>query len=182
MIVVFDVDGVLIDTREPVREAYAKCGIIMPPQAFTQSWTEWLPELAGGLPQATRIHNHKSNIYISILTELPPKVLSPGRMFREYCGAGIDMHAITSGSEKSVSHALEQVGLGFVPVLGYELSGSEKNEIFSRKFSKSGVYVDDNKDFKLTARGWRFVNFSGQPYHSLIEDIWTAARRVELEV
>lgn len=182
MNVVFDVDGVLIDTREQVHEAYARCGVTMPPEAFTKSWTEWLPDLAGGVFAATRIHKRKTQVYLQLLDEMPPKVLPAGRMLREYRGAGLDMHAITSASEESVCQALVRAGLGFVPVLGFELDRKSKNTILQEKFVKPGVYVDDNGSFRVTASGWRFVHYRGQSYTTLVNDIWNAGARIKIEV
>lgn len=176
MIVIMDVDGTVIDTREQVREAYARAGVIQPPETFHLPWEEWLPDAAGGMFAATRVHKRKNQIYHKVLREMPPKILPAGRMLKEYRGAGLDMYLTTSGSEEGVMCALAETGLGFATVLGFELTKEQKNDIFS-KFVRPGVYVDDNKKFKVTAPGWRFVHYDGQPYHRLIESIWKATPR-----
>jgi hypothetical protein len=174
MNVVFDIDGTLIDTRELVREAYARAGVTQPPETFHQPWEYWLPSLVGGVFAAQRIHRRKNFIYTKILDEMPPTVLPPGRIAKDYAASlWMDVWAMTSGSLDGVLAALNCAGLGFIPVLGFELDQKDKNKILETL--EPGVYVDDNADFELTAPGWSFVHYHGQPYTTLVPEIWEAA-------
>ena len=62
--VVFDVDGVLVDTRELVVQAYRDVGVEMPENAWGLPWHEWLPALVGDDGRAAELHREKTRRYV----------------------------------------------------------------------------------------------------------------------
>lgn len=77
MLAVFDLDGVLADTRSAVRDAYAIAGVAMPDEAWGHPWMTWLPKYLGGNVLAAReLHTRKTIAYAEMVrtgqvSELP---------------------------------------------------------------------------------------------------------------
>lgn len=62
MLIAFDLDGTLLDTRAAVREAYVQAGVIPPDDWWGQPWTQWLSD-----PVA---HQRKNEIYQQIAPQM----------------------------------------------------------------------------------------------------------------
>lgn len=60
---IFDMDGTLVDTRDAVRMAYHDVGVAMPGSAWGKPWTQWLPDVCGSVQRATELHAAKEKRY-----------------------------------------------------------------------------------------------------------------------
>lgn len=65
MLLAFDLDGTLLDTREAVRHAYVLAGVTPPDDWWGQPWTQWLSDPA--------VHQRKNEIY----QEIAPQMVRP---------------------------------------------------------------------------------------------------------
>jgi hypothetical protein len=64
MIQVFDMDGVLVDTREANEWAYRQCGVEPPPDHHTRPWQEWCTKeqhdaKAETFPEGLKLHGRE---------------------------------------------------------------------------------------------------------------------------
>lgn len=171
MIIVFDVDGVLVDTRELVRRAYAEVGVIQPDYAWHQPWYNWLPGLAGGYALAKEVHTNKNIAYINLISVLGVPELPAATLVKSW-PILTNVLAMSSGSEFAVYAVLRAVGLHKMQVLGTGLSEEAKNDVLCQVV-EPGVYIDDS-EFEPAAPGWRTVRYTAQTAEELEKEIlWT---------
>ena len=76
MLVIFDLDGVLIDTAELIKKAYRNAGVEPPDDILAQEYSDWLADF-GSAEEITRIRDIKNNYYLNQLVQdnfdyLPP--------------------------------------------------------------------------------------------------------------
>jgi hypothetical protein len=68
MLVIFDLDGVLIDTAELIKTAYRNAGVEPPDDILAQEGTGWLLKACGGNETfAADVHNTKNRSYLNRL-------------------------------------------------------------------------------------------------------------------
>lgn len=67
--VIFDLDGTLVDSKEAVKQAYLRAGVTMPEWAWGRPWREWMTDpMAHALkamyyPAALKEHGRKLPLY-----------------------------------------------------------------------------------------------------------------------
>lgn len=69
MLYAFDLDGVLIDSEDLVRECYEKAGANPPPDFFGKTFKEWA--LVDGMPlsELNKIHAKKTELYFEAIKQ-----------------------------------------------------------------------------------------------------------------
>lgn len=153
----YDLDGVLIDSRQAVREAYAAAGIIMPVDAWGKPWHSWLPGLVGNdMRRARRVHIRKNALYPIQLALLGKPLPLAENVRHELCH-GRPTYLLTGASYQATRCALEILGLENMPILEVEASQGTKTAALSRLAVRypHGTYVDD-QDGVTVPEGWRF--------------------------
>lgn len=156
-----DIDGVLVNSRHLVREAYRKVGVNMPDEAWGHPWQMWLPSVTGSLENARKAHSEKTLVYVDVIkagaaleNKLPYAdiLLSLERMFPG------DVTYVTGAAQDAAEAVLEALKLTPSALLAYSVSTGERAGIL-RDIADTGVYIDDRIDGHAPAReaGWKFV-------------------------
>lgn len=156
-----DIDGVLIDSRQLVREAYRKVGVNMPDEAWGHPWQMWLPSVTGSLENARKAHSAKTLAYVDVIrggaaleNKLPYAdiLLSLEAMFPG------DVTYVTGAAKDAADAILEALNLNPKALLACSVSTAERVDIL-RSIADTGVYIDDRIDGQAPAReaGWKFV-------------------------
>jgi len=156
-----DIDGVLVNSRHLVREAYKKVGVNMPDEAWGHPWQMWLPSAVGSLEDARRVHSEKTLVYVDVIksgaaleNKLPYAdiLLALERVFPG------DVTYVTGAARDAAEAVLEALGLTPGALLAGSVSTSERVAIL-KKVAVTGVYIDDRIDGQAPAReaGWKFV-------------------------
>lgn len=181
--VVFDIDGVLVDTKELVHQAYRDVGVDMPVGAWGKAWTEWLPEASGSPWIAQGVHDLKTKRYIDLLTESPPPRLSGGEALEIIMSEGLcDVAFATGASRESAALILMQLGVNLdlhTNICGATAPMKTMTLAMLRgsALENDVVYIDDDEvNGRRIARdaGVSFVHYHGQDPLLLMEDVWTA--------
>ncbi|MEU7476662.1 hypothetical protein AB0A63_11825 [Lentzea sp. NPDC042327] len=175
----FDIDGVLVDTREIVRRAYAEVGIELPDRLWGSSWRIWLPELCGGdLLRAQAVHDQKTQAHLDLLSETRVATLAGAEAARALHSRGWTVKFITSGTREVVRRTLDSADPSLSGFLaGTDLDSTGKRRALDGISPAGGVYVDDNHDLGVKVTGgstWKLVHFRDQTEAELIKEISTA--------
>jgi phosphoglycolate phosphatase-like HAD superfamily hydrolase len=169
--VIFDIDGVLVDSRAAVRAAYASAGIDMPEDAWDKPWQDWLTKMVGSYDRAVMIHSAKNNSY---LTHLSARVtpLFPSVVAHELIENGHRVCIATGASKVACDAVLEQLGLRqSVRVLGTCLKlGQKKSNVRAasrdtlKKRGEFTIYVDDNAEIVSDIKKWELPHLKAIRY------------------
>lgn len=146
--IVFDLDGTLIDTREAVREAYLAAGVEMPDAAWGKPWHEWLLQ-DRTTEEAVKIHRKKNELYREALRHYG--CILPCLSYALQLGAPI----ITGASITGVSHVKAWLDENGYRGLNVALSGATydlKQMWLNTVHSTRGIYVDDDADARAKLR------------------------------
>lgn len=161
----FDIDGVLVDTRALVFEAYEEAGCPMPPDKFGVLWSKWMPEACGSYEAAVRIHDLKTDIYLDKVAAGQVKCLPGADMARALRQAGHRVFAVTSASLDAALTSLDAAGLERNLLLGYALNPAGRVRIMEqirrgRPKGEQHTYVDDRIEGKelAVAAGYGFTH------------------------
>lgn len=159
---VFDVDGVVGDTRLAVREAYKRVGVRQPEEAWGISWKIWLPALVGD--RAPEVHAAKQEVYVSLLMRGFATKLPGADMALALLEVGHPVYFVTAASEASARAVLMTFGLPEDLLRGWELSPSDRTEalldVKVPPCARQHVYVDDREEGAniAAAAGYGFVH------------------------
>lgn len=170
--VIFDIDGVIADTREAVADAYREAGVIMPDEAWGHPWPVWLPALVGE-EEAPRIHRKKTVAYTRLLASGAAHPLAGAEVALWLLDRDVDVGFVTGASHWAARGVLRAVGIDPDLVFATECSIDDKVIALQHFAPTGGVYVDDDELLgpRIAERsGWnliRFVNEVGR----LTEDI-----------
>ena len=156
-----DIDGVLVNSRHLVKEAYAKVGVNMPDEAWGHPWQMWLPSVVGSLGDARKAHDEKTLVYVDVIksgaaveNKLPyaDVLLALEAMFPG------DVSYVTGAAHDAAEAILESLKLTPSQLLASSVSTSERSAIL-KSIDETGVYIDDRIDGQAPAReaGWKFV-------------------------
>lgn len=158
----FDIDGVIADTRDAVKESYRIAGVTQPDDVWGISWKLWLPALTDE-PEA--VHTLKQEYYEKILASGGVKRLPGADIAQALKAAGHTVAFVTSASQRSARGALSAMGLPTASLMGWELSYVDRVRTlqFLSAVNKDAVYftyVDDREEGARIAAdaGWLFTH------------------------
>lgn len=177
---VFDLDGVLVDTHDIVRQAYAEVGVHMPPTAWGKPWREWLiEEMWGDEKEAEQVHAAKNKIYIEKLRHSEPPQLPAADVARMLCADDVPVTIITGASFDAAQFIVVNLRLPMEALAGTSMSELDKVTYLRMIHNDSGVYVDDdtNSGRRIAkAADWQYVNPNGKTKDELMNEIlsWIA--------
>lgn len=97
--VTFDMDGVIADTREAVREAYRQVGVEMPDEAWGRPAHEWVSE---------RQHLLKQQIYPQVLTAVGVRRLAGAQVISWLQRDGYRVAVVTNAAYQSATAVLSR--------------------------------------------------------------------------
>lgn len=181
MNVVFDLDGVLIDSAHLVRRAYAHARVDAPDDILCREGDDWLarhvPDAQAGSYVRWLIYQVKNAAYVRLLGEVAPeRLVNPA--YDAACklqDMGCRVHVMTAAPYGALAvlrdvlpswpfdRAVENVRIG------------DKIKLMAR-MDDPGVYVDDQPRHELPA-GWRFIHYVDQQALPLVTEILGSEER-----
>jgi hypothetical protein len=176
-VAVFDLDGVLIDSKRIVIDAYRDAGVEAPDNILACEGVEW-----GQVTHHQRtIKNirYVTRIGTETITWLPP--LQVAGILKEL---GNWMTIVMSGAPHGTLSVLRKRSVAWPFRYGYDgLKTPDKMRKIASYATVTlpgrscadvrGVYVDDNDRFISLPGGWRFIHYTGQPAEELLKEIIT---------
>ena len=156
-----DIDGVLVNSRHLVKEAYMRVGVSMPDEAWGHPWQMWLPSVVGSLAEARKVHSEKTLTYVDVIRSgaaLENKLPYADVLLALETVFPGDVTYVTGAAHDAAEAVLDSLGLTASALLASSVSTSERTEIL-RGIASTGVYIDDRIDGQAPAReaGWKFV-------------------------
>lgn len=156
-----DIDGVLIDSRELVRQSYRNVGVIMPDEAWGHPWRTWLPDAVGSLDKAESLHARKTEAYIDVLAS--GAVVEHALPFASIAVAlqaspGVRVFYVTGAAEPVAKTILTELGLDPEALLAAGISTDDRLEVL-KSIAATGTYIDDRQEGRepALAAGWKFI-------------------------
>jgi phosphoglycolate phosphatase-like HAD superfamily hydrolase len=146
----FDLDGVIVDSRVAIAEAYATAGVTVPDDWWGRSWRSWLPEAAAaaGL-DVTEVRRRKFEAYNRFVGEGLVEPIAGYSVARRLIDEGEEVFVVTLASQWSVDAILGHLDLD-VP----RFATTDKQSTLRRLGAR--VHVDD---FPLVVPGVVVVPF-----------------------
>lgn len=180
LLIAFDVDGTLVDTRDLVTKAYADQGVTMPDEAWGQPWYSWLPNTVGSLSKAIQVHEAKNKSYLKVLTDGDLPVLPATDLAKDLMAEGaVDVGFLTGASDDAVQAILTRLGIDTNLLWGSSMSYDDKLDWLIVNVWKRVIYIDDDARLiqHINSIPWcyvRGVHYVGQTLEELKEAIkWT---------
>lgn len=141
----FDLDGVLLNSRTQVRDAYLHAGVTMPEEAWGLSALEWLPQAR---PDWPRVHAEKNRIYLGRLERLEvpvtPMFAAMLRIAHEHKRQCL---VLTGASQPVASTFIKAYCDGYpIQLLGHGATRLIRTVRLNGVTQSSCTYVDDRED------------------------------------
>jgi phosphoglycolate phosphatase-like HAD superfamily hydrolase len=159
----FDIDGVLIDSRELVEQAYLNAGVALPEEAWGVSWRRWLIDLVGSEEEALEVHRRKQESYATLLRIRGSAYALPGAaLANALIDVNADVYFVTAASRASALQVLTVLDLPEERLVGTELTTEQRmdllRDIKTTNESRSYTYIDDRLEGQRIAQdaGWGF--------------------------
>lgn len=173
--IVFDVDGVIADSRRLVRECYDDAGVDMPDDAWGRPWHEWLDD--------EHVHARKNQLYIEAVKAGRLPILDGAEVVRHFLAQEARVGFATGSSYLAFVAVYRQSSLyDLVCDVGqriwWRVGCTTRDKIVTLRKWHAKVYVDDNEELGeriAEAAGCKFVHYvPGRP-DEIIERIsaWT---------
>jgi hypothetical protein len=133
-VIVFDLDGTLIDNEEAVRYAYLRAGVVMPQGAWGKPVGDWCTK---------EQHKQKQTYYFTSLAEYGRK----GLAIPYWDNCNDNKRVITGASKISACESLDFLGIPHAYLALYGASIREKIAwIKGVMTSQSAVYIDSDPE------------------------------------
>jgi beta-phosphoglucomutase-like phosphatase (HAD superfamily) len=155
---VFDLDGVLIDSRQAVEAAYRDAGVEMPSAAWGLPWQSWLIDLCGSDEKAREVHALKNELYPQKLLEHAQRLPAADIVSALWFMDPHQVRIITGASDRATLAVLEVLNLNRIQY-ACGLTSQDKTDIlraFVRFGYNMGMYFDDRDDVQIP-EGWTRV-------------------------
>jgi hypothetical protein len=172
--IIFDLDGVLINSKDIVIQAYEDAGVTAPDDIFSQEGTRWLEDLVGA-SSMKEVQQNKDKAYLRLLLQenvqfLPPfstalKLKRDGDQ-----ELGIMTHA-PLGSILNVCERANDDKLGWPFTFFMEKITTPQRMQRLDTIDSHGVYIDDQDRLVHVPDGWTFIKYDGQDVMTLYEEI-----------
>lgn len=179
-LVVFDLDGCLVDSRRVVRDAYKWAGVDAPENVLEFEGIDWIVEQLDPASEivAQDIRRAKAVRYLETIGDA--KVLPP---YPVACVLKRRGHTcvVLSGAPIGAIHQVQMHHRWTWPfVAGLDGCRTTAKQVALQSMARDlhpndvPVYVDDQK--VRVPKPWRFVHYIGQTEEELMEEItWTSA-------
>jgi phosphoglycolate phosphatase-like HAD superfamily hydrolase len=153
-VIVFDLDGCLIDSENMIRRAYREAGVRAPADFLSLGHHDWI---APG--DRERVHARKNAAYLRLLAAGPVRWL-PAYTAAQYLSCqGNTLALLTGAPEEAVRYLSEHGHSWPFTVSCAGVTPQAKSEWLASH--GAGVYVDD-QDYVAIPAKWRFVHYTGQ--------------------
>ena len=173
--IVFDLDGTLLDTRETIITAYGLAGVTVSDDILERAATGWLENQVGAATAET-IRAKKNEEYLRMLrTEYRP-MLPPMQAAIQLHQAGYGVGIMTGAPTGSLAmfqlQCREQCRIWPFDAAIEATATPEKMERLPQ-LDDHGVYIDDQDRLINMPDGWHFIHYIGQPPGTLYKEIVT---------
>ena len=172
--IVFDMDGVLVDSRETILLAYRRAGVVAPDNILEQEATGWLEAMVGGVAPAQAIRDQKNREYVNLLrnsdTALLPPFATATQLYHEGHVVGL-MTGAPKGSAQALREYCAEQRWGWPFARAVEGRSTERKMQWLAQVGGHGVYVDDQDRLVNVPEGWRFLKYDQQDAQTLYEEI-----------
>lgn len=173
--VVFDVDGVLVDSRQAVYESYREAGIEMPDDAWGKPWYQWLPHVT---KNPSGIHELKNAAYLRRIANLP--LLSGADVAQRLVKDKSCKVAFVTGASRSATEGILRRCNLFPHKYTYWTSCDFRQKVRALRYFQSHywgepmVYVDDQLvgESIATQADVKFLHYDGRTADELMEELW----------
>lgn len=169
--VVFDLDDTLFLTREAVRRAYAKAGVIMPHDMWGKPWRFWTTREI----HAKKVRHYEDMVADEYLTPATPALDA----LRQLTHTAFPVYVLTGASKHTSLRLLSREGISRRLLSGTQFNASRHDKVVNlatlASLTANVVYVDDDETFADDCpAGVRFIHYRGQNTTTLLKDItWT---------
>jgi len=164
IVIVFDLDGCLIDSEKLIRQSYRDAGADAPGDFLTLGHHEWIVHA-----DREAIHRRKNAAYLRRLATGPLALLPPWRVAEMLNEAGHVVALLTNAPEGVIRVLAEHAPSWPFMTTCAAVSPAGKTAWLACR-GKTGVYVDDQEYVKMPG-GWRFVHYKGQDASELYQQI-----------
>lgn len=172
MLAIFDVDGVLVDTFDLHKKAYAACGVDVPDYSFGRSWRDWLPQHVGSFEEAERINRRKRQAQLEMLQTSDVPLLAGADVIKELTLDGWKTALCSHSDLMALDAIVNRCGLAGIHLPRRSTGGNDKAWPIKKLVSElctayePAVYVDDNDD-----EGRRVSALAGVPFVPFVNDV-----------
>lgn len=179
MLVLFDLDGTLIDSADVIKECYRIAGANPPDNIFEHEGHAWLREqFYHHTKHITRVHTHKNREYIRWHQENEAKYLPPYDV-AQYLSNHHHKIGVLTGAPHGTCITLLQHHYDMWKSFTYLRDGLRTNnkiqqmKLITRLEPKIGkfIYIDDQPLKTRLPREWSFIQYTGQDPDTLLEMI-----------
>ena len=171
MHVVFDLEGVVIDTESVVARCYELAGATPPPSILAYEGSDWLHEQVNGRRDlVVEIKRRKNVLYQNVLRSGGVPWLTGALAAAQLARLGRRVHLLSGAPSGTISIVKELWSTGFpqhpwpfsLIIDGMKTPDKMKmiRLLSSRSSGSHGVYVDDQTKFIDLPSHWRFVHFT----------------------
>jgi len=162
-VIVFDLDGTLIDTTELIRRSYRDAGVEPSPDFMRFPYRKWLTRA-----DADMIHAAKDAAYLGRLASDPLWPLPPWEAAEILHKVGQTVALITGAPDGTIQVLAKRAPSWPFAMTCAGLSPSKKTAWLAA--NGTGVYVDD-QEYVTMPDGWRLVQYVGQDAQELIRQV-----------
>jgi phosphoglycolate phosphatase-like HAD superfamily hydrolase len=161
--IVFDLDGCLIDSEKMIRASYREAGVEPPGNFLSLGHHDWIDE------NREMVHARKNAVYLQRLTEGWFRPLPPWRTAEMLHKERHAVALLTMAPEGAVRVLAEYGARSWPFTAARSVSSLVAKTAWLRDFS-GGVYVDDQQHVTMPT-GWRFVHWTGQDADQLYAQV-----------
>jgi hypothetical protein len=168
--VVFDLDGVLLDSERLVFRAYERAGVMPPQDILAQEGVDWIGD------DSIEVKQRKNAAYLDILHAerqlvwLPPMVTARGL-------DALDIRTVVMTGAPVGTLRVLKTRVDRWP-FRYEFDGlptPSKMNLISKWMGVVGVYIDDQERYVNLPDSWSFIHYVGQSEIDLMQEVLTCA-------
>lgn len=165
--VVFDLDGVIVDSARAVVAAYLEAGVVVPTDVLDHEQLPWLDDLLLPEQDADLVRSMKNRAYVRLLgNHAVAPLLAPFAVAVQLKLLKVSLHIVSRAPQGSLAALSKRSVVWPFGVSRDGLSSQEKVDELP-KFGLHGVYVDDQDRSNDVPEGWEFVRYQGQSAEDL---------------
>ncbi len=163
-VIVFDLDGTLIDSEDMIKASYLEAGVTPPDDILSLGHHDWIEE-----EHREAVHARKNAAYLRRLAQ-GYKTLPPWSAAEKLDGAGYETAILTGAPEGTIIPLVMRAPSW--PFLAARVGVTPAEKALWLEDQDYGTYVDDQRHVVLPCN-WKFVHYTGQSAEELLEEVFT---------